>query len=292
MIQFRLTKIYDSNSSQKSDIAKMIVKDTLNKRFNIEYIGGRKKYDMEKNRDLSIHGNHGCNKRYILKPENYCDNFLRPNCKKICGKDIHDIFEIELDKDNSECTMQPEILDIGNHCIGQLAEEGFINNIDFNVINQLLKINNTCFLCWRANERGFHKSCIKGKNDNLVNKRQVQLQQKINNEIIRHKFLKDIDGLFNGNTLVKNIINATDVSQRTIYAINEFRANNKFILKHNAKLKILRNNCIIDSIKRQCRQPSVKQMAMVEKIVKDFDRIVKIDSLNTCEKYKRYGYVY
>jgi hypothetical protein len=111
-----------------------------------------------------------------------------------------------------------------------------------------------------------------------------------------------LKSVFNVLTILQKNQNMTRFHLRTLSAFDKLIESEPvhLVLSNKERLFQLKNNCIVASIRRQHRPPSVKQISIIEKILNDYDRTLAIDKLcddedlvnSTTTKYRKYGYVY
>ena len=267
-MRFKLIIIEDSGSCYKSELAKEVIKKVLCKDMNITYIEakGQKKSQCENDIIVTRKSNGG-----------------------ICNVNIADKFIIENEIEGQKI--------IGNNCIATLIEHNCISNVnmeDFKEIQKLLKTKNICFLCHGRSKWGYHKKCVFAKGENYyVSQISVIKHTKMINELKQKHLLFYVKGLFSGVSFIRDAMRYGYINRKTITALKEMCEEYQFILANKNKLLSLKNNRIIDTIKKQRRKPSLKQRLMIEKIIKDFDRIKKIDENYKDDKnYQKYGYSY
>ena len=296
---YTLVLINDAHSTQKSDIAKEIIKRNMTD-HNIEY----RTKDMVKVK---------CVNNLLLK-----DDILTQTERK-GNHIIMDEFIVE----NSDGVR----FVIGNHCIATLVEYGKIENIDrelFDTIVDLIKLQNVCFICEHRCKKIAHKKCIQGltKREISFEKDQIKRKCRISNELSIHIIYNQLRSLFKGCNVVQNIKTLNTV--RAKQSIHKMYTDHQLLVDNTHKLLSLPNNCIVKSITQQRRLPSIKQISILEKIIQDYHRIKHIDdsleythdldengylvyrnkngdvvsrsyniiSSNVKAKYERYGYVY
>lgn len=279
---YSLVKIIDTHSSQKSKFASDLCKYSLYDRYNIEYISCIADSDdavkcennvVKKNKDTFSTRKVKCNKKIF-------DVFV---LKDICGKHYN----------------------IGNNCIQTFLQANKLSNIDINdfkFINKLLKAKKHCLLCGKNSNKGIHKKCVNGgicDEKYIVSPDMVNIKITLNLYIKINYYLKKLRTIFSGVCLINRTYDALykndseyDCDERTLTALSEACKKYKDIIKYQKKLLKLKNNCIVNSVKTQRRFPSVKQLAILEKILKDYKRIRKIDKNNKNKNYIKYGYVY
>lgn len=256
---YTLVKVLDSGSSYKSEQARAVVQAKLED-VKITYC------------DDSNIITHRCQNDVIYKAKHpYVD--LGPRRTNPCNKEIHDIFYLE-DSDGN-------IKEVGNSCISLFIQAGYISNVnspEFKVIHKLLKSKkNRCFLCGKTSKYTAHRKCIKPRQDLC---REIQKQQ----------YMKQIAGLFDNVTPIKNL--DKKMHKISIKFLERFCEDHAHMIENKEKLLDLKNNCIIDTITRQNRKPTIKQTVMVENILRDYNRIKIMDDENTNYYYKMYGYVF
>ncbi len=270
--KFVLVKIIDAHSIYKSDIAKKLTTMSLMP-YGIEYQERKDNSPKHCMNNLFYRGK-GIIKR--RDPDNQC---LRK---------IADLFIIRDEED--------KILTVGNNCIQTLVLSNSIANVNVgscSCILNILKKTKVCILCGGFSTVDIHLTCIKGRNKKLVVDRgQIMNHISKNNQLIIRGLLEKVKGLFNGITFIKDCRINNRPRRKTITALHNFIDEHKLLINNKDKLLSLKHNCIINSIKKQCRKPSDKQIKILSLIIKDFSRIKKLDNKNTNTKYMKYGYVY
>lgn len=217
----------------------------------------------------------GCS--YIMKINKEparCQNFLKENA---CSKRIMDEFIILNDRG--------ETLSIGNTCIARMVEKNLIDNLNieqYKEIRKYIKNDFICNFCGKSFTKPFHKSCKKKCVFNAV------LEQ-----LIVRVLKDDIRTIFKNLYLISN--NKFDA--RTIKSLKNFKNEYSMFFDNREKILSFKNNNLIDNIRKQKRLPSIKQTAIIEKIIDNYNRIKRIDSLrNLTSKvktnYLKYGYVF
>jgi hypothetical protein len=263
---YKLVKVIDSGSQFKSEIAKMIVSRILFSNFDIEY-------------DDNYNSKSRCQNSMYDK---------KTGKTWYCNVEICDIFIVEND--------DGERFDIGNVCIGKLVNENRILNLDkekFKFFKSLLKQNSPCILCGRGCKNGIHKKCLMGnKNDVIVDLSQINKMRLIMIDIQIQHCLKLLSGIMDGVELVKRSKKYNEPHLKTLEALKLLIKENELLIKNKGILLDLKNNCLIESIKKQSRPPSVKQYAVLQNILDDYDRIKLLDAGNTNKTYIKYGFTY
>lgn len=269
----KLVKIIDAKSKFKCDIIKKFIRENL-KTMNIEYI--------------------------VLNPEKhrlkktYCENDFERN--KPCNIPIKDKFIIEVYNG-----YEHKKITVGNNCIGTLILEGVISNVNckkFKYIRKIMKTSNLCIICERTSRKGYHKKCVIGKNSNLNKETYtiVKLKYIITSVIPLYKRNKALKSLFGNITFIKKInFEQRNMNLKTIRSLDKFIEKYKKYIDNANRLLKLKNNCIVKSIKNRTKYPSIKQLAIIDKILEDYDRILKIDIENNKvpnKEYSRYGYIF
>lgn len=265
---FSLIEIKDTHSIYKSPIAKSLVEKVLYEKYNIRYT----QVDN------------------ILCNHTTCENNITEKYRlKLCGVKIKDVFILKNDETNN-------FLQIGNTCIQNLVLENYISNIDrqdFVEIIKLLKIKNVCFLCRKNKNAGYHKKCLKGTNENIiVDLDQVRKHIVLVRQIRVNHILNILQKFFKNNTFLKNLRKNMDFNKKTMNALDRFIDNYAIIIDNIDKLQKFKNNCIIKSVSRATRNPSDKQLVILEKILDNYERMIEYDSLNQNLKYIKYGFIF
>ncbi len=272
MDEFVLVKIIDAHSLYKSDVAKKLTTMSLMP-YGIEY---QERVD--------------CSPKYCMNNLYYKDRDIikRRDPKNQCLRKIADLFIIR-DKEN-------RILTIGNNCIETLVLSNAIANVDCegcSCILNILKKEKVCILCGSFSTVDIHLACIKGRAKKLaVDREQIINHISKNNQIVIRNLLERVRGLFDGIAFIKDCRINNRTGRKTITALSALIGEYELLIDNKDKLLSLKYNCIVNSIKKQRRKPSAKQMKILCMIVKDFSRIKKLDDKNTNAKYMKYGYVY
>jgi len=266
---YTLLYVNDAHSHMKSEVAKAICGMTLES-YGVEFI-------------------------HAPENEGNCQNSILKNEKKgKCNHYIKDEFVIQ-DNDTGDT------FGVGNHCISYLVLNGYIINVNtetFQNILETLTIKNVCLICQTTcNTDTMHNTCLRGhskRETKTFDKEQVKL---------KFKLKRDLDVYFDKKNFqdklryIKSLFKGSNYLNLQYSSVNMEKLNNilrtyRVIFENVNKINRLKNNCIIQSIRRQRRLPSEKQMIMVEKIINEYERIIKLDESNDNLKYKQYGYVY
>jgi len=263
--QSQLILILDAHSSMKSKIAKKLCEIELRTKYNIEYITS--------------------NQPFIT-----CENPFKSCCARITDR-----FVIKYND---------AMYHVGNHCISNLILANRISNIsstDFKHIVKKLAVKNICMMCHKSRTKTVpHKSCLSGKNEKtVVDYKQIFNFIKCKDYILLlriKELLRDVSMLKG----VSQIVEMQNKCKSNLYKRRDFMELNKIIdnypilcnPENYTKLKLYKNNCIIRSIQTQRRFPSIKQLAVVDKILEHHDRMIIIDCDNNNETYKQYGFIY
>jgi hypothetical protein len=262
---YKLIRIIDRHSPLKSPVAIEIIKTELNN-HEIEYV---ECFDSSEAR---------CENDIVKK---------RGKSIKPCGMAISDLFVVSDGKNEKK---------IGNHCIQTLVEAKAIYNLDqerYRIILEKLKARNVCMLCGKNNKKDIHKKCAQGKGKNyIVSENQVKIRAAVMLELVKFNTLNKLLKLFQGIEFIQNAGASATLSKKTINAIKAFEDEHRLIVDNAGKLLALKNNCIVRSIRWQRRKPSVKQIAILEKILADYERIYDLDRECGDKTYLKYGYVY
>ena len=265
--KFRLIGIVDGQSSQRSIVAKEIIKEE----FGIPIHD--KKYGVSKCQ----------NTIRFKKDETGETKLLTTPCNK---NPIVDNFILQ------DTLIPTSEFYIGNHCIQTLVLRGYIINLDadkYRRIIDLLKQKPICPICKATSTKSdIHQACLKG-----TSKRVCKTMEKI---IKSKKALPlEIDFVQKHKSL-RRVLKGTHYLNFKLFTEKNVRKLNDLISTYGIllddRLKLLKNNCILNSITTQRRLPSDKQMIMVNHILTNFDRILRIDQKNIDPRYRKYGFVY
>lgn len=284
--QYKLVKIIDAYSNLKSPFAQEICAQVLRGEYNIDYVT----YDEASNDEKSLN----CQNNAVRKVKVNGAYMIKDIARKACGTKIKDNFIVAKD-DGTRLT-------IGNSCIQLFLQAGLLRNVDaaeFDKIIKVLKTIHPCMLCGKNTSKHIHRKCICGEmRASLVDRKAVLTLNTLRCHIKIYPILKHLQALIPENTIVRRTSSIMLGNERgkvdtsTYSALCKLKRELNSIFKEKKKLLALKNNVIVNSIKRQRRPPTIKQRAILERILKDYDRIKKLDDANTSPEYKSYGYVY
>jgi hypothetical protein len=191
---------------------------------------------------------------------------------------------------------------VGNRCIELFVKNNAISNLteeQYEVLKRILKIRKVCCLCGKKSTKQFHKNCLKrlakAVNPKKRKNAMKDLIENIDRRNLEEKYdqiLKDTAEILGGVKTIRDAIREERKSLKTFRAIQRLRENYSLIIENKNKLLALKKNCIVESIRTQWRTPSPKQMLMIDRIIQDYDRMLKIDEEGTNATYLKYGFVY
>ena len=256
-----LKAIMDAGSPLKSDIAKYLVRGLIGEDIIIN----------ERNDDC------------VSNCQNNVEECLPPGREK-CGVKIADNFLLIDEKDSSQII-------IGNHCIARFVEKGLISNVSMErlaEIRKLLSIKNVCISCWKLSKAIIHNKCSKIKENLHLELECVVLAKGLENVMHQVVGLQNIYAKLYPRS---NLGCQKPFTKRDLETLREASETYSILYNNQEKIEQLKNNPILSSIMFQKRYPSTKQLAIVEKIMKDFDAMLELDSSGSAE-YLKYGYVY
>jgi hypothetical protein len=311
---YKLIKIVDSKSQYKSQFAKDICSSKLREEYGIQYFEATITSQVKK-----------CeNNLYRKKIVNDVVKVVSCGGKR-CNTTISDKFIIQ------HTTTGDELI-VGNNCIQLFFQAGVLTGIapsEFETIIKCLKVINPCLLCGKRTSRTIHKKCLRGEcsGNYIVSETQVLHKIELTVQIPMIQPLKKLISVIPGYSLVertegilfkgkygrvdKSTLAALEVlcgrsdsnyiDDEVDHLVSEDLINERsggmnsgvaFLLEHEEKLSKLKNNCIVKSVRKQRRGPSIKQLAILEKIIRDFDRIFILDIENKNRDYQKWGYTY
>ena len=270
---FYLDKIIDSHSGMKSEIAKDLIRGEIES-FDVIYctatVGDCKK----------------------------CHNHITKTIE--CSQSICDVFVVVHHETG-------ESFNIGNTCIADFVKHGLLSNVSYPILKYILKqlkINNICFLCEKKCSKGYHMSCMQGKSTNIVKDLSVIEERYKQRWDLKGHLLFQKAKCLSGLPLIKKLVRYQEMgkpfTQKDYNTLKELIEQYYIIFDNLDKFLRFQYNCIIESIKRQQRKPSVKQLNMLVQVFNDYERILAIDDRvdsNMCSGYEsdcyfRFGYVF
>lgn len=281
---YNLIKIIDNHSHLKSLFAIEMCKYDIYTKFKVIYFEGFKTNTTE--------GADRCENDVVKKSG---DKFLKN--PKMCNIAIIDNFILEDVKSG-------RVITVGNHCVQTFLEAGLLANIDLDDFKEIIGMmtpRTPCILCEKNTKKHVHKKCTTLKTkpeDYKVCYNSVKIRPNLNHHILASVYYRQLKDLMPGVSLVNKVgdvlykFSLNNIDKSTINALNALCNQYEKLLTNKDKLKSLKNNCIINSIYTQRRTPTVKQLAIIDKILDDYDRIKKIDDENKDIKYQKYGYTF
>ena len=264
-----LTEIHDAHSSWKSLRAIDIIQEILSGRYDVKYISNPNQNET-----------YACTNPYT---GDLIDGYLKEHVSE-CGQCIKDVFVVE---DRRPSNKKTKIHWVGNHCVSGLFPDQLED------INRLLKIKNVCELCG-GNTTKMHKACIlgTGKREGFLDKKeQTLLKQQVHTVIKFQVQYRTLRWLLSKTPFFKKPFRGDSIRNQLTMA--KYMGWYEHIYPYINDLKKFKNNPLINNIRNNTRYPSAKQIALLEKIIQDRDRMLKIDALNKPPlNYLKYGYVY
>jgi len=261
-----LTAIHDAHSTKKSTRAITIISEVLENQYDVNYV------------TITMDGFNSCDNPFTDKLDDQGE--LLPS--GVCNHAIKDVFIIE------DRRSQPPIeYNIGNHCIGRLFPE--ISH----KISKLLSTREFCELCGCSANK-MHRACIFGTSNRASfapKKSQAELKQFMHKEIVFTIQYRKLRWLF-GNSWFY-LLPRRKYTSRGARALERHYKVYKTICDNIDVLKQFKKNALINSVRSGTRMPSVKQTAMLERIISDAPRLLVLDqSPNPPVKYLKYGYTF
>jgi len=279
-MKYILEKIIDTNSQAKHPLARELIEKKL-MLLNIEYIQDHIHH---------VYDGFKCANDVCCMKKGQHSKITVEEREEMCNTTIQDIFVLRETEGKGMSKY------VGNTCIAAFILGDYLLNVDksiFKEIKKILKTKNMCGLCGKTCTKTFHNKCVRGKSDvYVVDGKSVASRRKLHIELGIKNHINQVKGIFDNVVFVKNIKNHNTIDLSSLNALKKLTKEYKLIIENKDKLLELKNNSIINRIKKQQKKPTINQMIMIEKILGDYDRIKRIDIDDNDIIYKTYGFCY